>query len=42
MSKCKLCNGRLDKMGKLASLVWFVCRNCGMLFTKAREVKVSN
>jgi len=42
MSKCKLCLGRLEKMGKLAYLVWFMCRNDGMIFSKARGIKVSN
>jgi hypothetical protein len=37
-----LCEGRLEKMGKLAFLVRFMCRNCGMIFTKARGKQVSN
>ncbi len=29
---CEICGGELGELGKLGSLVWHVCRNCGMQF----------
>ena len=31
---CKLCSGRLYRLGQLGALVWYRCRQCGMEFGK--------
>lgn len=38
---CQLCTGPCYQLGSLGQLKWFVCRNCGMQFSrKARAKKV--
>jgi len=39
MKNCKLCGGPLLFLGKLGTMKWFRCRNCGMEF--CRKVKKS-
>jgi len=34
MRKCKLCGGKLMKLGKLGKLIHYQCRDCGMQWSK--------
>ena len=31
---CKLCGGQLLYLGELGKLLWLICRNCGMHFSR--------
>ncbi len=39
MPKCKLCGGVLQLLGRLACLLHYRCRDCGMMFTKKSRRK---
>lgn len=37
MNTCELCGGELGLLGTLGRLVWLVCRDCGMQFSRKAE-----
>lgn len=36
---CKICGGRCMPLGVLGNLKYFLCRNCGMQWSKRRKKK---
>jgi len=38
MSSCKICNGQLIFLGKLATVKYFRCRNCAMDLSQCPKI----